>query len=461
LVQHSIANLYVRANMSRPVLADPAGLSATEAAEAIRERRLSSQALVRACLDRIAEREPDVQAWAHLDPDYALAQARARDEELKSGRGVGPLHGVPIGVKDIFDTADFPTEHGSPIFAGRRPERDAACVARLREAGAVILGKTVTTELALLTPARTRNPHKSTHAPGGSSAGSAAAVAAGMVPAAVGGQTAGSVIRPASFCGVYGYKPTLGLVPRGGVLMQSHTLDTVGVLGRSVDDLALLTDCMAAFEPGDSVSYGGSRPGLLEVARQEPPAPPLFAFVKTPAWADADPVLHAAFAELMEELGPRAVEVEIPSLADAIAAQRLVQLAENAHYYEPLLRTSPELLSPGLKERLEAGMKVDVQDYIRALAGCEGTYRVVAGVLDDYGAILTPAAPGPAPQGFASTGSPVFNGMWTYLGMPCVTLPLLEAGGLPIGVQLVGKRRDDGRLLRSARALVSALARAD
>lgn len=446
--------------MSRRNFADPAALSAADAAEAIRERRLTSEALVRACLDRIAEREPDVQAWAHLDADYALTQARARDGELKLGRGAGPLHGVPIGIKDIFDTADFPTENGSPIFTGRRPEKDAACVARLREAGAVILGKTVTTELALLNPARTRNPHRGAHTPGGSSAGSAAAVAAGMVPATVGSQTAGSVIRPASFCGVYGFKPTLGLIPRSGVLMQSHTLDTVGVLGRSVDDLALLADCMVAFDPDDSVSYGGSRPNLLDTARQAPPAAPLFAFVRTPAWADADPVLHEAFAELIEVLGDRVVEVQVPSLADVIIWQRLIQLAENAHYYGPLLRDTPELLSQGLKDRLEAGLKVDVQDYIRALAACEAAYRVVAGVLDDYGTILTPAATGPAPEGFGSTGNPVFNGLWTYLGMPAVTLPLLAAEGLPIGVQLVGARREDGRLLRSARWLVSALASA-
>jgi len=446
--------------MSRPIIADPASLGAAEAAGAIREGRLSSETLVRACLDRIARREPEVHAWAHFDPDYALAQAQARDAELKAGRGTGPLHGVPIGVKDIFDTADFPTENGSPIFAGRRPQTDARSVGLLREAGAVILGKTVTTEFALLTPARTCNPRKVTHSPGGSSAGSAAAVAAEMVPAALGTQTAGSVIRPASFCGVYGFKPTLGLVPRAGVLMQSHTLDTVGVLARSLDDLALLTDCTAAFEAGDSTSYGGSRPNLLEVSRQKPPAPPLFAFVKTPAWPQADPLLHQAFAELVETLGDRAVEIEIPSLADAIAAHRLIQSAENAHHYGPPLRNSPELLSPGLKERLEAGLKVDVQEYIRALTARERLYEVVAGVLGDYSAILTPASTGPAPEGFASTGSFVFNGMWTYLGMPCVTLPLMEANGLPIGVQLVGARRDDGRLLRSARWLASALASA-
>jgi Asp-tRNA(Asn)/Glu-tRNA(Gln) amidotransferase A subunit family amidase len=446
--------------MSRPILADPTTLSAAEAAEAIRDGRLSSETLVGACLGRIARREPEVHAWAHLDPDYVLAQARSRDAHLRAGEPIGPLHGVPIGVKDIFDTADFPTEHGCPIFVARRPQKDAACVTLLRAAGAVILGKTVTTELALLTPAKTRNPHKTTHAPGGSSAGSAAAVAAEMVPAALGTQTAGSVIRPASFCGVYGFKPTLGMIPRDGVLMQSHTLDTVGVLGRSVDDLALLADAMTAFEANDTVSYECDGPALLDTARQAPPAAPRFAFVKTPAWAEADPVLHEAFGRLVATLDGCAREIEIKELAAIIEWQRIVQLAENAYYYRRLMRDAPDLLSDGLKARIEAGLKVDAQTYIRALTAREPTYRVVARVLRDYDAILTPAATGPAPEGFASTGNPVFNGMWTYLGMPCVTLPLLEANGLPIGVQLVGKRRDDGRLLRSARWLASALANA-
>jgi Asp-tRNA(Asn)/Glu-tRNA(Gln) amidotransferase A subunit family amidase len=430
-----------------PQRADPTVLSAAGAADAIRTGAISSRVLVEACLERIAEREPQVLAWAHLDPDLALRQADAADARQATGIAAGPLNGVPVGVKDIFDTADLPTENGCPIFAGRRPDADAASVAALRAAGAVILGKTVTTELALLTPARTRNPHNEAHTPGGSSAGSAAAVAAHMVPAALGSQTAGSVIRPASFCGIHGFKPTLGLIPRTGVLMQSHTLDTVGIFGRTIDDLALLADCMAGFDGHDTASFRRQGFSLLESVHRLPPAPPRLAFVKTPAWDDADPVLHAAYAEFVAGLGDSVREVEIPGLADVIARQALVQLAENAYYYGPLMRQAPDKLSDALKARIEAGLKVDAQAYIEALASREAAYRDVLGVLDDFDAILTPPAAGPAPAGLGSTGNPVFAGLWTYLGMPAVSLPLLEANGLPIGVQLVGERRDDAHLL--------------
>lgn len=439
--------------MSRPLPSDLTALSATVAAQAIREGAISSVELVTACLARIAAREPQLGAWAHVDPELALAQAREADAALARGDDIGPLHGVPIGVKDIFDTGDYPTENGSPVFAGRRPERDAACVASLRGAGAIILGKTVTTELALLTPARTRNPHNLEHTPGGSSAGSAAAVADGMVPAALGSQTAGSIIRPASFCGVYGYKPTLGLVPRGGVLMQSHTLDTVGLYGRSVEDLALITDCMTALDPDDATSFRRSRPGLVGTARARPPVPPRFAFVKPPPWAEADAAMRAALASLVASLGDRAVEIDMPILADVIEWQRIVQLAENAHYYGPLLDEAPQLISPGLTQRLQSGRAVDAQEYLRAITGREPAYRAVAAALRGFSAILTAAALGPAPAGLGATGSPIMNGLWTYLGMPAVSLPLLKANGLPVGVQLVGLRHDDARLLRTARWL--------
>ncbi|MBC7830526.1 MAG: amidase [Hyphomicrobium sp.] len=433
-------------------------LTATAAADAIRKGELTSEALVRACLERIAAREDDVQAWAHLDAELALAQAREADAALRAGEAAGALHGVPVGVKDIFDTADMPTENGSPIFAGRCPERDATCVAALRDAGAVIMGKTVTTELALLTPAKTRNPRNLAHTPGGSSAGSAAAVADHMIPAALGSQTAGSIVRPASFCGVYGFKPTLGLVPRAGVLMQSHTLDTVGLYARSIEDLALITDCMTAFEDDDATSFRRGRPGLLGTARSKPPMPPRLAFVKTPSWPDADAEMRAVFEGYVDSLGESAVEIDIPVLADVIEWQRVVQLAENAHYYGPLLQQAPELISPGLTQRLESGRAIDAQEYLRAITGREPAYRAVAAALKGFSAVLTPAALGPAPEGHTATGSPIMNGLWTYLGMPTVSLPLLEARGLPVGVQLVGLRHDDGRLLRTARWLAGEIA---
>lgn len=430
-------------------------LTASQIAPFLRSGEISAEEYVQACLARISEREETVQAWVHLDPEYALAQARAADDLRKAGKGVGPLHGLPVGIKDIIDTADMPTQNGSPIFKGYQPARDAFCVAALRAAGAIIMGKTVTTELATSTPNKTRNPHNPEHTPGGSSSGSAAGVADFMIPAALATQTGGSVIRPASFCGVYGLKPTLGLISRRGVTMQSHTLDTVGVYGRSLEDLALLTDVLSAHDPDDPVSYVRGRTNLSAILAEKPPLPPLFAFCKTPAWEQADAVTREAFDELVAELKDHVQEVQIPSLADAIENQTKVMGAENAAYYGAFLKSGG--LSPGLAERVEKGAKVLGSDYIKAVNARETIYASVEETLLHYTAILTPASPGPGPKGLGSTGNPIFNAMWTYLGVPCVTLPLLEADGLPFGVQLVGMRRDEGRLLRTARWLVEYL----
>jgi Asp-tRNA(Asn)/Glu-tRNA(Gln) amidotransferase A subunit family amidase len=454
--RRALTSFFRRVHMGSTNLA---ALTASDAAKAIRDGRVTSEELVAACLERVREREEDVQAWVHIDPEHALAQARAADAARREGKGVGPLNGIPIGIKDIIDTADMPTQHGSDIFKGRQADADASCVAALRQAGAVIMGKTVTTELATLTPSKTRNPHNLAHTPGGSSSGSAAAVAAGMVPAALGTQTGGSVIRPASFCGVVGFKPTVGLIPRKGVLLQSHTLDTVGVFGRSVEDVALVADCLTRHDTEDTASYPRSRPNLYATAIEEVPVPPLFVFIKTPAWDLASEVTKEAFAELIDELGNKVQQIEVPSLERAIAWQRMVQAAENAAYYGPLLERAPDRISRGLRERIERGARAPVAEYIKALAGRDSVYSVLEEVFFGYSAIVTPAAPGPAPAGYATTGDPVFNGMWTYLGVPAVTLPLMAAEGLPIGVQLVGARRDDGRLLRTARWLHDHLAK--
>ena len=434
-------------------------LSAVEAAARIASGELLSQDLVSACLDRIAGQEPSVQAWAFLDGERALEQAKAADAQIKESKGIGPLHGVPVGLKDIIDTADMPTGHGSDVFKGRQPADDAACVTALRRAGAVILGKTVTTELATHIPSRTRNPVNPEHTPGGSSSGSAAAVAAGMVPVAVGTQTGGSVIRPAAFCGVYGFKPTFGVIPRAGVLTQSSTLDTIGVFGRSIEDVALTTDALQAYDARDPASLSTSRPRLLATATQDWSLPPLFAFVKTHAWSDADAVAREAFGELVEELGGQVNEVSLDSTTErGVAAARTVQDVEMAAHYGPLLDRAPDLVSKDLAARIEAGRRVNGVDYFAALDAREQLYANTSEIFTDYGTILTPAALGPAPRDLGTTGSPVFCAFWTYLGVPAVTLPLLETDGMPLGVQLIGRRRDDGRLLRSARWLVQRLA---
>ena len=434
-------------------------LTVTEAAARIARGETTSEELVRASIDRIATLEPDVQAWQSFDPERALAAAQASDEARREGKGVGPLHGVPVAIKDIIDTADFPTENGCRAHAGRQPTRDAACVTALRRAGAVIMGKTVTTELATFTPGKTRNPRNREHTPGGSSSGSAAAVAAGMVPAALGTQTVGSVIRPAAFCGIYGLKPTFGLIPRTGVLTQAPSLDTVGVYGRSVEDLALLADTLQGHDDRDPATMATSRPRLLDTATQDWPLDPLFALAKTHAWADADASTHAAFGELVEELGGQVTEIGIDSTTErGFAAARVVQKVEMALQFGPILDRSPELLSDNLREQLEEGRRIPGVEYLAALNARAQFYETIEDVLLSYGTILTPAALGTAPKGLGSTGNPVFCGFWTYLGVPAVTLPLLEVGGMPMGVQLIGARRDDGRLLRTAKWLAHRVA---
>ena len=435
-------------------------LSLAQAALEIREGRLKSAELTRDCLDRVKAADGEVRAWACLDPEHALRQAESLDLRRAEGKPTGPLHGVPVAIKDIFDTGDYPTEYGSPIHAGRTPRRDAACVARLRAAGAVIMGKTVTTEFAYFQPGKTRNPHDAKRTPGGSSSGSAAAVAARMVPGAIGSQTNGSVIRPAAFCGVVGFKPTHGLIPRTGALILSRTLDHVGCFARTVEDVALMAEVMAGFDDGDPDTRPMATPPFSAVAAQEPPLPPRFAFVKTPAWNQAEPTTHEAFAELVAALGENAAEVELPSVAAHIVEMHQtimdVDMARNLNReYEK----ERDQLSAKLRTLIERGRKHLAVDYRRAIDLIEPINQTVDAIFDEYDAILTPAAPGEAPVGLDSTGNPVFCTIWTYLGLPAVTLPLLVGpAGMPMGVQLVGRRGNDARLLRTTRWLAAELA---
>lgn len=444
--------------MSRPKTEmDPTLLGAVEAAEAIRAGRITSEELVSACLDRIAAVEERVGAWAHLDPDLALTQAREADLARREGRALGPLHGVPVGVKDIFDTKDMPTEDGTVLHAGRRPEEDATAVARLREAGAIILGKTVTTELAVYSPGKTRNPHDPERTPGGSSSGSAAAVAALMAPLAIGTQSNGSTIRPASYCGVYGYKPSHGLISRHLVLQQSRPLDQVGVFARTIEDAALVAEQMMAFDDHDPDTRPRARPALRKTADEDPPVAPRLAFVKTAVWDQADEDTKEAFAELVAHLGDNAGGFELPDMfRETVSLHRTIMEADLARSFEQEYARGKERLSPVLREMIERGQKVLAVEYSRALGQVPAFLRELDKVFEWHDAIITPATTGEAPVGLESTGSPVFCTLWTLCGMPAITLPLLQGShGMPMGVQLVGAKGDDARLLRTARWLAN------
>ncbi|MGH6725447.1 MAG: amidase [Pseudolabrys sp.] len=421
---------------------------------ALRDGSVSALDVVNSCLDRIAAVDGSVKAWAFLDPEHARSQARALDAMRANGRSLGPLHGIPVGVKDIFDTTDMPTEDGTVLHAGRRPHNDCTAVALLRQAGAVIMGKTVTTELALFTPGKTRNPHDPERTPGGSSSGSAAAVGAGMVPLAIGSQTNGSVIRPASFCGVVGYKPTHGLISRRGVLSLSRTLDHVGVFAGSVADAALIAEVLMNYDAGDADMTPQARAQLTRMAAEEPPLPPKLAFAKTPVWDRAEAATQEAFAELVDMLGESVDEVELPPVFEhAVELHRNIQDAEVAVNFAPEYENGRDKLSARLREIIEHGGQLPAADYIRALARIPLLNIGLDDIFKRYDAILTAAAPGEAPIGTA-TGNPVFCSAWSLLGTPAISLPLLHgANGLPIGVQLVGMRGNDGRLLRTARWL--------
>ncbi len=437
-----------------------AALGIAAAASEIREGRITSAELARNCLAQVDAVEKKVQAFAFLDREHVMRQANAADEHRRHGRATGPLHGVPVAIKDIFDTGDMPTEFGSPFWAGRTPRRDAEAVARLRTAGAVIFGKTVTAEYAYYHPGKTRNPHDPERTPGGSSSGSAAAVAAGMVPGAIGSQTNGSTIRPAAFCGVVGFKPTHGLIARTGCLMLSRALDHVGVFARSVEDAALLAEILAGHDDEDPDTRPLARPPLAATAASEPPLPPRFAFVRGPAWKLIEPVMSEAFAELIEALGDAVTEIELGSGFDnAIDLHRTVMEVDMAHNLHRDYEKGGDQLSEALRAAIGRGRAVSAVDYLRAVAASAPLNAALDDVFNEYDALITPSAPGEAPLGLP-TGNPAFCSTWTYLGTPAISLPLMATGeGMPLGVQLIGRRGNDARLLRTAHWLVKTLGR--
>ena len=395
---------------------------------------MSSAKAVRACLERVAERDPVVRAWARLDPEAALDAAGLAEREIAAGRTRGPLHGVPVGIKDIIDTADLPTEYGSPIYAGNRPAADAACVARLREAGAVILGKTKTTEFAYYHPSDTTNPVDPERTPGGSSSGSAAAVADAMVPVALGTQTAGSVIRPASFCGVLGFKPTHGLIDMTGVRPLSPRLDTLGLFARSTDDLEPLLYVLSGIE---------ARAAIEETPR--------IGFARTERWNLVDPDAQRALEEAASKLD--AADIRLPAeVEEAVDAQATIMAVDVAASAAPEYERHRDSLSEELLGLIEQGLATAPDEHEAAVAIGERATAALPGVFGDYDAIMTPAARGQAPRGIESTGDPVFCRAWTLLGTPAISVPgPTGADGMPVGVQLVAARGHDAQLLATAR----------
>jgi len=413
-------------------------LGAAQAAALLARRELKAEDLVRACLERASARNDDIHAFVQIDTVGALAQARALD----AGAIRGPLHGLPLGVKDLFDTADLPTAYGSPVYAGHRPMADAASVALCREAGAVVLGKTVTTEFAYFTPGPTVNPHNALHTPGGSSSGSAAAVADRQVPLALGTQTAGSIIRPAAFCGVVGYKPSWGRVMSAGVKSLSPTLDVIGGFARSVEDVALL----AAVLTGDTRLHEAQAHSALRIG--------LF---PSPAWEQADADTRHAWEVATVALARHSdpcQDVALPDFAELVPLQKDVMAFEMARSLSFERLRHREQLSPQLLALLDAGLAIDGAAHQTHLQRTADWRLRIDSLFERHDVLLTPSTIGAAPAGLQATGDPLFCRSWSLLGLPAVHLPFASnAQGLPVGLQLIGRMGEDHKLLAAARRI--------
>ena len=415
-------------------------LTATRAVNLIQAGTLHSRDLMDAYLDRIASHNPGIQAFAHFDADQARTAAAAARP--------GPLRGIPIGVKDVLDTADMPSQYGSPIWAGWHPKADSAPVAWARAAGGVVIGKTVTTEFATRKPGPTMNPANPGHTPGGSSSGSAAGVGAGLFPLAYGTQTAGSIIRPAAFCGVVGYKPTYGMISRIGMKLMSDSLDTVGVIARTVADCALFAGAVSGRDLGDP----DAKPG----------PPPRIGICRSPVWNMAAPETHSLMDRVTEALSRTGASVthrELPAAFNALTdAHPIIMNNESARALGWELAHHPDQISEVLRERLTFGLNQTPAALENAYEVFASTQRAFPSAMDGLDILVTPSAPGEAPKGLEWTGDPAFNAIWTALHVPCVTVPAgTGPNGLPLGIQIVGRRGDDRAVLAWARWVEAAI----
>ena len=427
-------------------------ISAVNALEMMGKGELTSEEYVSAFLEHIKARESEVGAWTFLDPELALKQARHADKRRKD-KTPGILNGLPIGIKDIIDTKDMPTENGSLIHKGRRPSEDAHLVKLLRDAGAVIMGKCVTTEFALSAPGKTKNPKDLECTPGGSSSGSAAAVSDYMIPLAIGSQTGGSVLRPASFTGVLGLKPTFGTISRSGMSPISERLDHPGIYANSTDDIKLVASVILSYDKKDldmESNYTFRTESKLKRS-------PKFAFVKGPVWNSGEEDMKKAIKQYVNDTHLDVTSIELGD--DFTEAAKCHEIIMNgsiskslANYYE----TNKPKLHPFTTARIEAGISVSAKNYIYAIEKAKKMKQALSEVFEKFDAIITPAAPGQAPRDLMNTGNAIFNGYWTMLGVPAISLPLLKGkDDLPIGVQIITSWNKEAELLDISNIILS------
>ena len=424
-------------------------LKAEELALKIKDAQLTSVEICEKYIERINKFEKDVKAWAHFDKKLLLEKAAEADEYRRSGKPLGPLHGVPVAVKDIVGTLDMPTECGTVIRKGKSYSQNAEIVDLLLAAGAIVMGKTATAELAYLGPPKTTNPHDHSRTPGGSSSGSAAAVASFMAPLSIGSQTGGSIIRPASYCGVVGYKPTYGLISRNGVLKTSEKLDHIGVFGRSVEDVALLSKVLIKKDNFDPATVHYSVENMLAETKKGPLFEPKFIFYKTDYWKNIEKKSREAFEYFIKSFKKNIEVFDNPSyFKDIHKYHQIMYETDLANNFGLYYKKYKKKLSKPMQDAIVKGNKHSAKEYAEALDFMKRSYESYEEVFEDYHGVLSPASPGVAPKSLKTTGSAEFNKVWSYLGTPCISLPLLQGdANMPLGVQLTGAKYDDHRFL--------------
>tara|TARA_E500000331_G_scaffold119682_1_gene116838 strand:+ start:250 stop:1578 length:1329 start_codon:yes stop_codon:yes gene_type:complete len=430
-------------------MTDIFSLSLEELAKKIKDAEFTSVEVCEKYIERINKFEKDVKAWAHFDKKVLLEKATEADDHRRSGKPVGLLHGVPIAVKDIIGTVDMPTECGTVIRKGKSYSQNAEIIDLLHASGAIVMGKTATSELAYLGPPVTTNPHDKNRTPGGSSSGSAASVASFMAPASIGSQTGGSVIRPASYCGVVGYKPSYGLISRNGVLRTSYSLDQIGMFGRKVEDVAMLAKVLIKKDKYDAATIHYSTENILTETKKGPIFEPKFIFYKTDHWKIIDKKSRESFEYFIKSFKKNIEIFDTPSyFKDIHKYHQIIHETDLANNFSVYFKKFKKKLSKYMQDAISNGNKYTAKEYAEAIDFMKRSYESYEEVFEDYHGVLSPSSPGVAPKGLKSTGTAEFNKVWSYLGTPCISLPLLEGeNNLPLGVQLIGNKYDDHRFL--------------